>query len=120
MNFSLGAERKGGPIYFWESLFGEAGFPFFFMKAIDQAEAVNHIKGLLKERGFNLPSRLLAPEQWVIFEHNRKQIGIDPASGVWVRESEGDRWRCTAKPCTVSGAIQAVEFLAKGSDCNYG
>lgn len=90
------------------------------MKAIDQTEAVNHIKGLLRERGFNLAARQLGAERWVVFEHKGRQIGIDPASGVWVRESANDTWRCTATPCTVSGAIQAVEFLATGLASPYG
>ena len=81
------------------------------MKAIKQSEAVSHIKRLLQERGFDIPSRT-DHQRWVIFEHKGKQLGIDSASGVWVREREED-WRCLAMPCTVSGAIQAVDFLAK-------
>ena len=81
------------------------------MRAITQTEAVRHIKKLLRERGLEMPSRSDGQRR-VIFERNGKQLGIDSASGVWVREPDGD-WRCLAKPCTVSGAIQAVEFLAK-------
>ena len=83
------------------------------MKRITQAEAVNHIKNLLRERGLDIPSRT-DNQRRVIFEHNGRQLGVDSTSGVWVRESEGSDWRCVAMPCTVSGAIQAVEFLAKG------
>jgi len=83
----------------------------FLMKAIKQTEAVNHIKGLLKERGFNISSRSLGTQRWIIFEHLGRQLGVDSASGVWVRESESSDWRCLAIPCTVSGAIQAIEFL---------
>jgi hypothetical protein len=82
------------------------------MKAITQTEAVNHIEKLLIERGFNVPSRQLV-NQWMVFEYQGKQIGIDLAARVWVRGSESDDGRCFAAPCTVSGAIQAVEFLAK-------
>ena len=82
----------------------------FIMKAIKQSEAVNHIKNLLRERGLDIPSRT-DNQRMVIFEHKGKQIGVDSASGVWIREPEGE-WRCLAMPCTVSGAIQAVEFLA--------
>ena len=84
----------------------------FSMKAVTQTEAVNHIKNLLRERGLDIPSRT-DNQRRVIFEHQGKQLGVDSASGVWVRESEGGDWRCLAMPCTVSGAIQAVEFLAK-------
>ena len=84
----------------------------FIMRAIKQSEAVNHIKHLLRERGLDIPSRT-GNQRRVIFEHQGKQLGVDSASGVWVRESEGSDWRCLAMPCTVSGAIQAVDFLAK-------
>ena len=49
----------------------------------------------------------------IVFEYQGKQIAIDLAAGVWVRGSEAHDWRCFAAPCTVSGAIQAVEFLAQ-------
>src|SRR5438105_13788203 len=90
---------------------GKQALPAFFMKGIKQTEAVNHIQGLLKERGFNLPSRHLGEPRWIIFEHRGRQLGVDPTSGVWIRESESEDWRCLAIPCNVSGAIQAVEFL---------
>jgi hypothetical protein len=80
------------------------------MRAIKQLEAVNHIQKLLIERGFNIPSSKLS-NGWIIFDYEGKQLGVDATSGVWVRSSELDDWRCFAKPCTVSGAIQAVEFL---------
>jgi hypothetical protein len=79
------------------------------MKPVKQKEAVNYVEKVLIERGFNLLSRQLA--DWIIFDYEGRQLGIDSASGVWVRASEKDDWRCFAKPCTVSGAIQAVEFL---------
>jgi hypothetical protein len=80
------------------------------MKAVTQNEAVKHIKHLLRERGLDIPSQT-GNQQMVIFEYQGKQISVDSASGVWVRELAGD-WRCLAMPCTVSGAIQAVDFLA--------
>jgi len=79
-----------------------------------QAEATNHIQELLNKAGYCISPRKITLEDnqhWTIFEHNKRQIGIDSASGVWVRESERHEWRCIAMPCTVSGAIQAVEFL---------
>ena len=81
------------------------------MKTIRQAEAVNHIRGLLRERGFDIPSRPLGGQRWVVFEYEGRQIGVDSASGVWIRKTDKDDWRCVATPCSVSGAIQAVEFL---------
>jgi hypothetical protein len=86
--------------------------PIFVMRVIKQSEAAGYIARLLIERGLNIPSQKLA-NQWLVFEYQSKQIGVDLKTGVWIREGEGD-WRCLAKLCTVSGAIQAVGFLAKG------
>jgi hypothetical protein len=79
-----------------------------------QAEAANHIQELLNKAGYCISPRKITLEDnqhWIILEHNQRQIGIDSASGVWVRESERHEWRCISMPCNVSGAIQAVEFL---------
>lgn len=84
--------------------------PLFFMRAIRQPEAVSHIQKLLIERGFSITSRPL-PNQWVVFDYEGKQIGVDLKSGVWIRASELEDWRCACVPCSTSGAIQAVEFL---------
>ena len=92
----------------WANHPGVQALPIFSMKAVTQTEAVRHIKNLLLERGIDIASRSL--QQWIIFEHRGKQIGVDSSSGVWIRELEGD-WQCLAMPCSVSGAIQAVEFL---------
>jgi hypothetical protein len=81
-----------------------------------QAEAANHIRGLLMQRGLDIKShRLTLPDnqQWVILEHEGRQVGIDSASGVWVRASIRHDWRCVAMPCTVSSALQALEFLVE-------
>jgi hypothetical protein len=85
-------------------------------KRTKQAEAASHIGEILNQGGLDIPSRqmtLADSQQWVIFQHKSKQIGIDSAAGVWVRKSEDEDWRCIAMPCTVSGAIQAAEFLIK-------
>lgn len=81
-----------------------------------QSKAANHIRELISKRGFNIPSRILGADeaQWVIFEYKGRQIGIDSESGVWIRASELADWRGVSKPCNVSGAIQAVEFLTQG------
>jgi hypothetical protein len=107
--FSPLAAFKGGPV--GRNPRGHR-LSIFIMRAIKQSEAVNHIKHLLRERGLDITEQSGA-QRMVIFEHKGKQIGVDSASGVWVRASEGSDWRCLAMPCTVSGAIQAVEFLAK-------
>jgi hypothetical protein len=81
-----------------------------------QREATRHIQTLLSNRGLNIPSRKLTlpdNQQWIVFDQAGRQIGVDTVSGVWVRASQSDDWRCLALPCTVSGALQAVEFLTK-------
>jgi hypothetical protein len=79
-----------------------------------QKEASRHIEGLFAMRGLNISSgKLTLPDdqQWIVFEYGQKQIGIDSASGLWVRTSSDEDWRCLAMPCTVSGAALAVEIL---------
>jgi hypothetical protein len=80
-----------------------------------QSKAASHIRELLIKRGFDLPSRsvTVASQQWTVFEHGGKQVGIDATSGIWVRESDDSRWRCVATEHTMSGAFLAVEFLTK-------
>jgi hypothetical protein len=76
-----------------------------------QSEAKRYIQKYLTERGFEItPSK---QNHWVIFEHQGKQLGVDRKSGVWIRASELEDWRCLCTPCNTSGAIQAVDFLAK-------
>ena len=81
-----------------------------------QDEAAGHIRELLSQRKIDIPSRRLNlpdNQQWITYEYKGRQIGIDSASGVWVRESELADWRCVSMPCTVSGALQAVGFLTQ-------
>jgi hypothetical protein len=83
-------------------------------KPNEQGEAADHIKQLLIKAGYFISPRRIALEDnqhWIVFAHKERQIGIDSASGIWVRESSHDAWRCIAMPCTVSGALQAVETL---------
>ena len=81
-----------------------------------QDEATSHIRELLSQRKIDIPAQKLTlpnNQQWITYEYKGRQIGIDSASGVWVRESEDSSWRCVSMPCTVSGALQAVEFLTQ-------
>ena len=83
-------------------------------KANKQAEAAKQIQEFLERSGYSISPRKLTIEDnqhCIILEYKERQIGIDSASGVWVRESISHEWRCLAMPCMVSGAIQAVEFL---------
>jgi hypothetical protein len=85
-------------------------------KEIGQLEAVSHIRALLTARGLNLPSRpLQMPNRshWLIFEHKSRSVGVDPEAGVWTWAATDNEWQCLEKPCTVSGAALAVEFLIK-------
>jgi hypothetical protein len=82
---------------------------------MNQAQAASHIRELLTARGVEVPSRrmtLPGDQQWVVLERNERQVGIDAASGIWLRMS-CDEWRCVATPHTMSGAIMAVDFLTR-------
>ena len=73
---------------------------------VTQTEAVNHIKGLLRERGLTIPTRP-DHQRWIVFEKEGKQIGVDTSSGVWIRQTAEDTWQCICLPCVVSGAMQS-------------
>lgn len=84
-------------------------------KGTKQAEAASHIRELLLKQGFDIPSSNISlkdDQRWMIFELNQRQIGIDSASGVWVKSLDSD-WRCLSLPATISGAVMAVDFLLK-------
>ena len=81
-----------------------------------QAKAASNIQKLLIERGFDIPSRRMAlagNRRWLVFERNGRQVGVDAASGIWLRESVGHEWRCMAKGHTTSDACMAIDFLTK-------
>jgi hypothetical protein len=81
-----------------------------------QAKAARHIRELLAERGVEVASRRLRlpdGQHWEVFERNGRQMGVDAASGIWLRESTAGEWRCVAMPLSTSGAIMAAEFLSK-------
>jgi hypothetical protein len=77
-----------------------------------QKEATNYLKDLLSSRGIQVEPGifLVGEEGWQIFEFNQKCIGIDPSAAIWVGHS-GQKWECISATSTVSGALQAVEFL---------
>lgn len=80
-----------------------------------QQEAASYIKSTLSGRGHDIPYKSLkvGEETWIVFERGPSRVGIDSGSGVWLKESEENEGRCIEKPCTVSGALEAVEFLIK-------
>jgi hypothetical protein len=85
-------------------------------KLTKQAEAARHIRELLIQRGLDVSSRQMILEDnqhWTVFQYGERHLGIDTASGVWVRSSIRDEWHCLSMPCIVSGALKAVEFLIK-------
>ena len=63
------------------------------MKAIKQIDAASHIEKRLRERGLLLvPRSMVLPDRtrWLVFDYRDKQIGVDAASGVWVRVMAGE------------------------------
>jgi hypothetical protein len=79
-----------------------------------QTQAASHIREILITRGFDVPSRRMTlpdNQQWVVLERNERQVAIDGVSGIWLRTSCHDDWRCVAMPHTMSGALMAVDFL---------
>ncbi len=77
-----------------------------------QTKAASHMRELLVERGFDIPSlrMTVGDQQWVVFERGGRQVGIDRASGIWLRETRG-KWRCVAADYSTSGSFMAVDFI---------
>lgn len=81
---------------------------------VKQEQAANHIHTLLIQRGVDIISRKLTVkdnQQWTLFECGERQVAIDINSGIWVRASINQEWRCIATPHSLSSALIAVEFL---------
>ena len=81
-----------------------------------QAKAASYIRELLRERNFDITARrmtLAGNQRWPVFERNGRQVGVDTAGGIWLRESAEQEWRLLAKTHTSSGAIMAADFLSQ-------
>jgi len=67
---------------------------------------------MLKQRGIRVePGFLQVVEQpCMVLEINDRSIAVDPSSGIWVGRMDC-QWECVDRTCTVSGALQAIEFL---------
>ena len=76
-----------------------------------QIEATRYITNLLASRGVHIESgiSLIGECDWRVFDYNRKCLAIDPNAGIWLGRA-GGKWN-TLGTCTVSNALQAVEFL---------
>jgi len=82
-----------------------------------QTEAAQYIRNVLKGQGFDILYHAVIVEenqQWLIFEQGERQIAIDSASGIWVKGSAVDIWRCFSKTCSTSSALIAIEILVGG------
>jgi hypothetical protein len=80
-----------------------------------QAEATKYIKNLLISRNIHIEPGIIVfgeVEECQMFEYNNKCLAVDTKSGLWVGPS-GKEWRQIASTCTVSSALQAIEFLLK-------
>lgn len=81
-----------------------------------QEKAASHVRELLSERGFDISWRrmtLAGNRRWLVFERNGREVGVDAAGGIWVRESAGQEWRLLSNTHTSSGAIMAADYLSK-------
>ena len=80
-----------------------------------QAEATRYIKSLLASRNIEIEPGILTigeAEECQVFEYNKKCLAIDTKSGIWIGPSGGE-WRQISSSCTVSSALEAIEFLLK-------
>lgn len=79
-----------------------------------QTKAASHFRELLIGRGFDIPSRRITHDNqiWVVFERGGRQVGIDRASGIWLREPGGE-WRCVDEVYSTSGTFMAADFITR-------
>lgn len=78
-----------------------------------QAEATKYIKNLLTSRNIHIELGIIVfgeAEECQMFEYRNRCLAIDTKSGLWVGPSGGE-WRQISNTCTVSAALQAIEFL---------
>ena len=84
-------------------------------KFTKQTQATNYIKSLLASRNMQIEPGVIVlgeAEECQVFEYHNRCLAVDTKSGLWVGQLGGD-WRQIANSCTVSGALQAVEFLTQ-------
>lgn len=80
-----------------------------------QSQATNYIRSLLASRNIQIEPGILTIgelDECQVFEYNKKCLAIDTESGLWIGPS-GGKWRQISSSCTVSAALQAVEYLIK-------
>ena len=80
-----------------------------------QAEATRYIKNLLASRKVELEPGIVIlgeADECQVFEFKKRCLAIDTKSGIWIGPKGGD-WRCIANACTVSSALEAIEYLLK-------
>lgn len=80
-----------------------------------QSEATRYIKNLLSSRSIDLEPGIVVlgeAEECQVFEYQKKCLAIDTNSGLWIGH-KGKEWQCIDKTCTVSSALQAIDFLLK-------
>lgn len=80
-----------------------------------QAEATKYIRNLLASRKVELEPGIIVlgeAEECQVFERKKRCLAIDTKSGLWIGRKGGE-WRCIANACTVSSALEAVDFLLK-------
>ena len=80
-----------------------------------QAEATKYIKNLLASRNILIEPGIIVfgeAEECQVFEYRNRCLAVDTKSGLWVGPS-GEEWRQISATCTVSAALQAIEFITK-------
>lgn len=92
-------------------ILGKSCVPSLSFMNKKQQQAAGYIQKLLQARRIEFESGILDvyEQPCIVIEKDKKCIAIDPTSGVWTGK-EG-KWSRIEPTCTVSGALQAIEFL---------
>ena len=80
-----------------------------------QAEATKYIRNLLISRNIHIEPGIIVfgeAEECQMYEYKNRCLAIDTKSGLWIGPSGGE-WRRISSSCTVSSALEAIEFLLK-------
>ena len=83
------------------------------MKFSKQDQATTYVKNLLAGRNIRLEPGIVIlgeAEECQVFECRNRCLAIDTKSGIWIGPSGGE-WRQISSSCTVSSALEAIEFL---------
>lgn len=84
------------------------------IKRTKQVQTASYIRVLLESWEVKLKprrTRVKNQELWLVFQLGVRGVGVDPRSGVWLRDTPESDWRCLARTSDSGAVLISVEFL---------